>query len=83
MPCTMTGSFEGDRAMERDEAIYRATRATHAACSAFKLLESMGIPLTSLRAADQKWWRLHKLADSLDPAQDFINIARLRAGIED
>lgn len=83
MPCTMTGSLAGDNLLLADEANERATKATQAACAAFKLLESNNIPLKSLSPEVQRWWRLHKKADGLDPNRDFIEIDRLNAGIED
>jgi hypothetical protein len=60
MPCTYTGSLDGDRIMGLEEAL---DEMTELACSAFAVLEKQGL-LGEMTFSQRKWWRVHKAADA-------------------
>lgn len=67
MPCTYTGSLEGDRALDAQEYAeeLEASRdeMTALACAAFQVLEKQGL-LGEMTFHQRKWWRSHKAADA-------------------
>lgn len=56
MPCTYTGSIEGDRALASEELI---TELTQRLCRAFEVLDSHNLTY-SLPSKDKRWWKSHK-----------------------
>lgn len=67
MPCTITGSFEGDRALfaqeDRDKAQKEAIKVTRLLCKLMKDLESNGINMEHISKDVMKWWKKHKEID--------------------
>lgn len=66
MPCTYTGSLDGDRIMGLEQANASARKAldemTALACAAFTVLDSEGL-LDKMTARQVRWWADHKAAD--------------------
>lgn len=60
MPCTYTGSLDGDRILGLEEAL---DEMTELACAAFTVLEKQGL-LGEMTFTQRKWWRKHKAADA-------------------
>ncbi len=60
MPCTMTGSLEGDRALFYQEESERLTRI---ACEMAQWLEASG-DLGKCSTETRKWWKEHKAWDA-------------------
>lgn len=67
MPCTYTGSIEGDRALVAEESIRALKESrdemTALACRAFRALEKHNA-LSELSHEDNEWWLDHKLKDN-------------------
>lgn len=74
MPCTQTGSLEGDRALAAQEAIDKRERMLCGMCSMIEkevgvptmeaFLEAIGEQTDGLKKKDiVKWWRAHKKAE--------------------
>lgn len=62
MPCTVTGSLEGDRALAHSEAQEEATKVTQLLCKLCKIVEnSDGLILPR---DVSKWWESHKKIDA-------------------
>lgn len=57
MPCTITGSFEGDKALMESD---RALKLTQLLCAACKRMETTGTPMPT---AVKNWWAMHKEQD--------------------
>jgi hypothetical protein len=75
MPCTFTGSLEGDRELAAREALDVRERMLCAVCSLFELDngadELDAFLTTAARAAEglekddiTKWWKAHKAAEA-------------------
>jgi hypothetical protein len=63
MPCYMTGSTDGDRAMASEEEVTRLTRMLCQLCHAMESTEH--IRMYEHRAPGlAKWWRDHKAIDA-------------------
>ena len=58
----MTGSLEGDRNLEPQEASNSVTKLTQLLCSLCRNLESHG-ESSLMPAPVQKWWKRHKALD--------------------
>jgi hypothetical protein len=62
MPCTYTGSLEGDARLAADEARTALTNVTAMLCSVCQKAEKAGRPdLLSPKVAS--WWKKHKKVD--------------------
>lgn len=71
MPCTYTGSIEGDRALAASETV---TRLAQLLCGACRLLEENGISMAGVKTEPTdftphtttlyQWWRGHKKIDN-------------------
>jgi hypothetical protein len=62
MPCTITGSFEGDARLAAAEANEEATRATQIACEAMRLLKRHSL-LVAMSDASLEWFSHHEKID--------------------
>jgi hypothetical protein len=62
MPCTITGTFEGDARLEASEANQDATRATQVACEALRLLKQRGL-LHEVTDDSLAWFQYHEAVD--------------------
>lgn len=60
MPCYFTGTAEGDRALEAQEAQENLTRVTRLLCIACKYIDSQNLPIPE---KIQNWWKKHKKID--------------------
>lgn len=67
MPCTITGSLEGDAALYAREAADKLRadllKRTQQLCTACKALEANGIAVPSDDGLDT-WWEEHKRSDA-------------------
>lgn len=73
MPCTQTGSLEGDHALALEENIKlinkRNTELTQMLCSVLKIIEKDALDASDLQLTDlpkdvQKWWKTHRKIDA-------------------
>ena len=72
MPCTQTGSLEGDRALDADMARSEATRLTQMLCDLCKTFdetfveEEWELLLNNMKAGKRlaAWWKSHKKIDA-------------------
>ena len=66
MPCTITGSFEGDRALFAEEDLEKAQKKnlklTQFLCETCQILENMGYK-GFVNPKLEKWWKKHKNQD--------------------
>lgn len=62
MPCTLTGSLEGDRALDAQEARQQVTKLANLLCQTCLSLESVG-ELSKLPTPVFRWWQAHKKLD--------------------
>lgn len=60
MPCTLTGSIEGDRALSAQEAEAEVTKLARMLCSVMRMLERDGDKLSNEVLS---WWKQHKKQD--------------------
>lgn len=64
MPCTRTGSLEGDRILslqeDREALQAEALKLTQMLCAVCRRCEEQGVPVPKIAAA---WWRKHKKQD--------------------
>jgi hypothetical protein len=70
MPCTLTGSLEGDRAYlaeeNRKELEKKVSELNNLLCTACQLLEAAGVKLTDharLYGDLGEWWKEHQKVD--------------------
>lgn len=79
MPCTYTGSLEGDRAMaaeKRMDALVEARdEMTALACAAFQVLEQAGM-LFRMTPEQRAWWERHKEADRIRKEKEMSLVRR-------
>jgi len=65
MPCTQTGSLDGDRILSLTEDLSsvqaRALKLTQMLCAVCRRCEEQGVPIPRTAAA---WWRKHKTQDN-------------------
>jgi hypothetical protein len=61
MPCTLTGSIEGDRALGAEEAEAQVTKLARMLCSVMRILEEDGRRPLSREVLN--WWKQHKKQD--------------------
>lgn len=65
MPCTRTGSLDGDRILSLEEDIEsvqkEALALTQMLCAVCKRCEDQSVPIPKRAAA---WWRKHKAQDN-------------------
>jgi hypothetical protein len=82
MPCTVTGSIEGDRALDAAEARETATKTTQMLCSICEMVEKRGCPSMSRMPADVKaWWVEHKKMDARNRPKPLCDKHRAYNGV--
>ncbi len=77
MPCTYTGSIEGDRALAAEQLEDALTEEldemTALACAAFTQLEKY-VGLGLMTPEQQDWWRRHKEADRIRKEEEDMSV---------
>lgn len=77
MPCTVTGSFEGDARLAESEANARATRATQVACDAMRALKKAGL-LHTVSDHSLEWFEEHEKIDRARIEREREQVERFR-----
>lgn len=75
MPCTMTGSIEGDRSLSVREAQDEASNTTKLLCKACKLLDKSKDTTIKMPKDLRAWWNNHQKIDR----QEYENRIRFYA----
>lgn len=72
MPCTQTGSLEGDQIMSLKEELSEATKLTQYLCAVMKILEDINphFVADSLPTEVVIWWDIHKKIDAKTAARE-------------
>lgn len=81
MPCTVTGSLEGDAQLAASEVRKEATATTKLLCKACKLLDQF--PDMKIPVDLQKWWLKHKDVDRREYETRIRNTALAKLSLEE
>ena len=67
MPCTQTGSLQGDHILALENTVEEnaelITKMTAIACEALRLMEDVGVDMEDLSQTTLDWWEEHKKVD--------------------